>query len=103
MLLLHRQGECLTDSKLVSGLRRQDPAAFQMLCDIHLSSVWRYVYGRVQGNEHLAEDIVSETLISLIDSVDSLDANCNLGGWLRTVAANRPRLLPGHCPCAPIG
>jgi DNA-directed RNA polymerase specialized sigma24 family protein len=32
----------------------------------YLPSVWRFVYARVAGDSHLAEDIVSETVPAII-------------------------------------
>jgi RNA polymerase sigma factor (sigma-70 family) len=89
----------LNDSELVLGLRRQDPAAIQWLCDCYLPSLWRFVYTRVGGDAHLAEDIVSETILAMLsllqppggdDEGTATSAEIeNLAGWLRTVAQRR--------------
>lgn len=100
----------MTDSELVQRLRQRDPAAFRWLSDNHLPSIWRFVCVRVDGDQHLAEDIVSETMLALLAAVGSdpagLDAEPNAdaaaepqarsgteitnpGGWLRTVAARK--------------
>ncbi len=80
----------LDDPDLVADLKDRKPDAFRRACDIHLSSLWRYVYWAAGSNQHLAEDIVGETLLELVESVDSLDPNdCRLGGWLRVVARNK--------------
>jgi len=93
----------LTDSELVQRLRRRDPAAFRWLSDCHLPSIWRFVCVRVDGDQHLAEDIVSETMLALLaavgtDAEPETDAPAlpqagteivNPGGWLRTVAARK--------------
>jgi RNA polymerase sigma-70 factor (ECF subfamily) len=82
----------LSDAALLLGLRDRDPAAYQRICDVHLPSVWRYVFACVHGDQHLAEDIVSETMLALLDSAEKLDhQECNLGGWLRVVARNKIR------------
>ncbi|GEM_PF-700533 len=93
----------LTDSELVQRLRLRDPAAFRWLSDNHLPSIWRFVCVRVDGDQHLAEDIVSETMLALLAAVGA-DAEpesdvaaqpqtgteiMNPGGWLRTVAARK--------------
>jgi RNA polymerase sigma factor (sigma-70 family) len=53
-------------------------------------SVWRFVYVRVHGDQHLAEDIVSECVLALIAAVSDPEKEIsNLGGWLRSVAANK--------------
>ncbi|MEQ9409197.1 MAG: sigma-70 family RNA polymerase sigma factor [Fuerstiella sp.] len=60
------------------------------LSDCFLPSVWRFVYVRVNGDQHLAEDIVSETVLALIRAAadDGTDIQ-NPGAWLRSVASNK--------------
>ncbi|MBC8351699.1 MAG: sigma-70 family RNA polymerase sigma factor [Planctomycetes bacterium] len=72
-------------------LGERDPAAYQCLSERYLPSVWRFVYTRVDGDSHLAEDIVSETMLALIRAVsDEATAEIeNPGGWLRSVANHK--------------
>ena len=80
----------MNDSALVDGLRRHDPAAVKHLTDCFLPSVWRFVYFQVNGDLHLAEDIVSESVLALIRAVS--DSELEIGNpvaWLRTVAAHK--------------
>lgn len=80
----------MNDSALVDGLRRHDPAAVKHLSDCFLPSVWRFVYVRVKGDRHLAEDIVSESVLALIRAVS--DPELEIGNpiaWLRSVAAHK--------------
>ena len=80
----------MDDSALLQGLRTQDPQAVQHLSDAFLPTVWRFVYGRVNGDQHLAEDIVSETVLALIRAVSDKDLDIrNPGAWLRSVASNK--------------
>tara|TARA_R110002072_G_C7978996_1_gene536063 strand:- start:67282 stop:67938 length:657 start_codon:yes stop_codon:yes gene_type:complete len=80
----------LNDSLLVQGLRQQKPAAVQYLTECYLPSVWRFVYARVGRDPHLAEDIVSETVLALIRAAADPEADIsNPGGWLRSVASNK--------------
>ena len=82
----------MDETDLVQALRQRDPEAFQRACDRYLPSIWRYVYTRVGADPHLAEDIVSETMLALVKAVTAagseLEIN-NPGGWLRTVANNK--------------
>lgn len=56
----------------------------------YLPSIWRFVYTRVDGDPHLAEDIVSETMLALIRAVtDEATKIENPGGWLRSVANHK--------------
>ena len=80
----------MNDAALVDGLRRHDPAAVKHLTDCFLPSFWRFVYVRVKGDRHLAEDIVSESVLALIRAVS--DPELEIGNpvaWLRTVAAHK--------------
>ncbi len=80
----------LNETDLVQGLRKQNPVAVQHLCECWLPSVWRFVYVRVGGDQHLTEDIVSETVLALIKAAGKPEAEINNpGGWLRTVAGNK--------------
>ncbi len=80
----------MNDSDLVDGLRCHNPAAVKHLSDCYLPSVWRFVYVRVKGDRHLAEDIVSEAVLALIRAVS--DPELEIGNpiaWLRSVASNK--------------
>jgi RNA polymerase sigma factor (sigma-70 family) len=55
----------------------------------YLPSIWRFVYVRVKGDKHLAEDIVSETALALIKAVGDGKEIEDPGAWMRTVAQNK--------------
>lgn len=67
----------------------------QWLCDCYLPSLWRFVYTRVNCDHHLAEDITSETILAMLNSIQSRTEDpgdtdiSNPAGWLRTVAERR--------------
>jgi RNA polymerase sigma factor (sigma-70 family) len=86
------RGIPLSDSELVERLREHDPQAFQRLREHYLPSLWRYVVVRVDGDPHVAEDVVSETMLALLKAFED-DAVAvtivNLGGWLRGVASHK--------------
>lgn len=80
----------MNDSDLVGGLRAHNLAAVQRLSDCYLPAVWRFVYVRVKGDRHLAEDIVGEAVLALIRAVS--DPNLEIGNpvaWMRAVAAHK--------------
>ena len=81
----------MNESDLVERLQQRDAAAFQCLSEHYLPSVWRFVYTRVDGDSHLAEDIVSETVLALVRAVsdESTATIENPGGWLRSVANHK--------------
>lgn len=80
----------MTDGELLSGVRSGDLSAWEQLYARYLPTVWRYVYLRVGGDRHLAEDVVSETMLALVRQITSLaPGDGNLSGWLVTVARNK--------------
>jgi RNA polymerase sigma factor (sigma-70 family) len=79
----------LNDEKLLGRLREQDPEAVRSLMGSYLPSIWRFVYVRVKGDKHLAEDIVSETCLALIKAVGEDKEIEDPGAWMRTVAQNK--------------
>lgn len=80
----------MDESALIQGLRCQNPEAVQHLTDCYLPTVWRFVFAKVNQDQHLAEDIVSETVLALIRAVADPETDIrNPGGWLRTVASNK--------------
>lgn len=79
----------LNDTDLLRRLREQDPEAVRSLTGSYLPSIWRFVYVRVKGDEHLAEDIVSETVLALIKAVQDDSPIENPVAWMRSVAQNK--------------
>ncbi|MGD0519539.1 MAG: sigma-70 family RNA polymerase sigma factor [Thermoguttaceae bacterium] len=80
----------MTDAELLRGVRAGDLSAWEQLYVRCLPTVWRYVYLRAGGDRHLAEDIVSETVLALVRQISSLKPDDgNLSGWLITVARNK--------------
>ena len=81
----------MSDSELLRRLHEREPEAVEMLFEQYLPSVWRLVYSRVGGDEHIAEDLVNETMLALLRTIDS-DSSAEikvLGGWLHTVAIRK--------------
>ena len=80
----------MTDAELLHGVRAGDLSAWEQLYVRCLPTVWRYVYLRAGGDRHLAEDVVSETVLALVRQVSSLTLrDGSLSGWLIAVARNK--------------
>lgn len=80
----------MDDREFIERLHRKDTAAIRHLSETLLPSVWRFVYFRVKGDRHLAEDIVSETVLALIKAVAVSDADVlSPSAWLRSVANHK--------------
>ncbi|MBI1344869.1 sigma-70 family RNA polymerase sigma factor [bacterium] len=80
----------MNDSDLVAGLRRRDPAAVAFLMESYVTSLWRGVYVRTHGDPHLAEDIVSESVLALFRTLAHPEQDVNSPmAWLRAVADHK--------------
>lgn len=80
----------LDDREFIERLRAKDATGVRHLSECLLPSLWRFVYFRVKRDLHLAEDIVSETVLSLIKAVAASDASVLCpGAWMRSVATHK--------------
>lgn len=80
----------MTDAELVLGAQRGETAALRALYQRYLPAVWRYVYGRLDGDRPVAEDVVSETFLAAVRGVRQLDPERALvSGWLIGIARNK--------------
>lgn len=77
----------LTDSELVDGLRRADPAAFDVAFDRYRERIWAFLL-RMGGRAELAEELLQETFLRLAAHAARLRPDTNLRAWLFTVARN---------------
>jgi RNA polymerase sigma-70 factor (ECF subfamily) len=56
----------------------------------YLSAVWQYIYTRVDGDRHAAEDIVSETFLGAVRGLKELNPDGgSFYGWLMGVARHK--------------
>lgn len=83
-------GNQMTDADLIRGIQTGDVTLLPVLYERCLPPVWRYAYRRLNGNVHAAEDVVSETFLSAIESIDRLDLEKGtLGGWLLGIVRHK--------------
>ena len=79
----------MNDSEFVAALRRREPAAIHHLTETYVPTVWRFVFFRVHGDRHLAEDIVSESVLAIMRAAAKGTEIHSPTAWLRTVATNK--------------
>ncbi|MGB7342971.1 MAG: sigma-70 family RNA polymerase sigma factor [Pirellulaceae bacterium] len=79
----------MNNDEFVQGLRNHDPEAAKHLHECYVPAVWRFAYFRVNGDEHLAEDIVSDSVLALVAAIDKGDEIEFPSAWLRSVATRR--------------
>jgi RNA polymerase sigma-70 factor (ECF subfamily) len=79
----------LTDAQLLQQAQRGDSSAWQSLYERLLPSIWRSAFARLKDRE-AAEDVVSETFLALVRSMDLLEPeSCRLHGWMLQVVRNK--------------
>ena len=79
------------DSRLLEGLRRQDPRALEEAIDRfspYVAGVLRRVLGQLGTREDL-EELTSDVFVALWRSGETLRPDSNLKLWLGVVARNR--------------
>ena len=72
---------------LVERLRRGEAAAFDVLYDRYRARVFSFLL-RLSRNRTLAEDLLDEVWLRLVEHRHRLRAGTNLASWLFTVARN---------------
>ena len=75
------------ETALIAALRHGDEAAFGQLVDQHTPSMLRVARGYVPSRE-IAEEVVQETWIALIQGIDNFEGRSSLRTWLFAVMIN---------------
>ena len=78
------------EEKLVAALRARDEAAFAALADRHTPSMLRVARGYVASRE-IAEEVVQEAWIALLQGIDGFEGRSSIRTWLFTVLINIAR------------
>ena len=60
---------------------------FEQIYRTYFKSVYLYVM-RLCSNEHIAEEITSETFFKAINSIDGFRGDCDMRVWLYQIAQN---------------
>ena len=60
---------------------------FEQLYDTYFNDVYLYIL-RLSGNEHIAEEITSDTFFKAMRSIDSFRGDCDVRVWLCQIAKN---------------
>ena len=83
----------LSDAELVARLQERNPQAAEQLVEQYADKLYNYVYYH-SGDHHLAEDIVSETYIRIIEKIGSFVLrDVPFKAWVFRIAHN---LLVDH-------
>lgn len=60
---------------------------FEQIYNTYFKSVYLYVM-QLSGNEHIAEEITSDTFFKAINSIDKFRGECDIRVWLCQIAKN---------------
>ena len=60
---------------------------FEQIYTAYFNDVYKYIL-RLSGNEHIAEDITSETFFRAMNSIGSFRGDCDVRVWLCQIAKN---------------
>ena len=75
------------EGALVAALRAGDESAFAMLVERHTAAMLRIARGYVATSE-VAEDVVQETWIALLQGIGKFEGRSSLRTWLFTILIN---------------
>ena len=75
------------EGALVAALRAGDESAFAMLVERHTAAMLRIARGYVATRE-VAEDVVQETWIALLQGIGKFEGRSSLRTWLFTILIN---------------
>ena len=69
------------------GERGEKVTDFEKIYNEYFNDVYLYIK-RLSGDEHVAEDITSETFFKALKSIDSFRGECEIRVWLCQIAKN---------------
>jgi RNA polymerase sigma-70 factor, ECF subfamily len=76
------------DRELVARVRSGDRRAFDELVRRHVRPATRLA-GRLLGDDDAAEDVVQESFLAVLESLDSFDEDRAFAPWFYRIVANR--------------
>lgn len=77
------------EAELLKKLCRSDPAAIEELYNTYFDRLYSLVFNQVGRDKQTAEDIVQETFLAAIDSIDKFRGQSKLYTWLCSIANHK--------------
>jgi len=77
------------EAKLVEKLRSGDSTAMEEFYNLYRSRLYTLISGQVNRDQALAEDLVQETFLAALDSLDKFRGDSHLYTWLRSIAFHK--------------
>jgi RNA polymerase sigma-70 factor (ECF subfamily) len=77
------------ETKLVKKLRSGDSRAREEFYNIYRNRLYALILKQVDGDQALAEDLVQETFLAALSSLDKFRGDSQLYTWLRSIAFHK--------------
>lgn len=77
-----------TDEAAMEGYKSGDVKCFELLLYRYNQRIFRFILGMVQGNRTVAEDLLQEVFIKLIENKNSFDDTRKFSTWLYGMTRN---------------
>jgi RNA polymerase sigma-70 factor (ECF subfamily) len=77
------------ETKLVEKLRSGDSTAMEEFYNLYRSRLYTLVLEQVDRDQAIAEDLVQETFLAALDSLDKFRGDSQLYTWLRSIAFHK--------------
>jgi RNA polymerase sigma-70 factor (ECF subfamily) len=90
LAVLKAKNQTGDDAGLVAGLKRGDETAFVTLVGRYQSSLLRLALVYCKGH-HIAEEIVQDTWLGVIQGIDRFEGRASFKTWLFQILVNRAR------------
>jgi len=84
----HADGEII--ARLVQGCQNGNQEAFERLFSLYRGPIYAYL-ARTTGDRHLAEDLLQDVFLRLIENIERYTESGRFEAWLFRIAANRVR------------
>ncbi len=80
-----------SDKQLIADFLAGDDAAFEILVNRHLKSVYNFLYRLTGGDAALIDDLTQETFLKAWKNIRRFDVDKNFKVWLFSIAKNNAR------------
>lgn len=77
----------MNEQQLLEGLRARDHQALTILFERYADRIYRLAL-RLLNNETMADGVVQDTFMAVIDHIDSFEGRASISTWLYRVAYN---------------
>lgn len=88
MKLFHQTYKTKTDEELMRAIQSGETKAFDVLYDRYSARLLNYFYRRLGQQENVAQDMLHDLFVKIIEKPFLFDANKSFSTWIYTVASN---------------